>query len=347
MTLTPQQILMPAQGDVSASDLAALLQAIDGRASGGARTPVLETSAGQYTITAADLPRLLIFTGQVSVGLTVLANVPNGGRVRILSRTTFCNLVPGGATINGGQPSNFQVPNGAFCDLVYDGVSNWTAMITRPPAAVSSAGFRDVGTEPGNVIEVLNGGFLPALNGANLTNVGGRRPFAPITTPGTGGSVTIAGLNAQLFMGYEVFFTAHMLGTAAQLSIQFSADNGVNFLTGASDYDWNATLGNRTGSLEEAGSAAGGSNTILITPISNVTASGRVTGSFQLLFPDMAAPTFVMGQCAGQYASGFGVNSFAGQLRANTVVNALRLRTVNTEPVAFNVQVVGLRRGAA
>jgi hypothetical protein len=350
-TRTPAQILTPSLGgNVSAAQMVQLLEEYEGAIDAASVSVPVAVTVPTVTVTAADANRVFVFSsGFRGFSLPGASAVPVGFRVRMVvniagNAQPVALSVGGGSTLNGGQVAGLNFFSG-FVEFVSDGVSNWT-MLRTSDVAQGVAATRNVGTEPGNLIEVLEGQRLPVLDGTNLTNTGGRRPYAPVTVTNQT-ALNLTGFNASLFMGYEVFFSLATLGTGGQLTLQMSADNGASWIAGGSDYDANAWRGDRAGSVEEGGSAAGGASAIAMTGVSDLAATARIAGSLRILFPDQLAPTLVEGAYGAQFTTGFGRGAFAGMARGNTAINAIRFRFGNGAAFTGTAQLVGMLRGAA
>lgn len=113
-----------------------------------------------------------------------LVQVITGGKLPALDGSNLTNLPAGGGSVTASQISDAS-PEGRALIMA----ANYAAM--RTALGLGSAALLTAGTADGNAVVVQTGGKLPALDGSDLTNVGGGLPagacaFFAMNTPPTG-----------------------------------------------------------------------------------------------------------------------------------------------------------------
>jgi microcystin-dependent protein len=124
--------------------------------------------------------RVGYFTGQVTT-LTAPGSAPTGGITgQVLTKNTSTNYDYSWITPTTPNLTNFLDKNNNLSDLI-------SIPTARTNLGLGTAAIKNTGISVGNVVEVQTGGKLPALDGSDLTGIGG--------SP-TGSVIDFAGVSA-------------------------------------------------------------------------------------------------------------------------------------------------------
>lgn len=137
----------------------------------GARALSFQSPAksAPYSLTTTDNLQIQLLTGALTVGAAAAASLGSGHITIIITDTNDSTFDPNAAeTVNGA--TTYLMAKSSIIWLFCDGTA-WHA-ITCPKAAFGTAAFLNVGTAPGNVVQLDPGtGKLPAVDGSLLTNM--------------------------------------------------------------------------------------------------------------------------------------------------------------------------------
>lgn len=192
LTKQPSDVLIrPGDADVLRTEMVTLL---DEMVTGidGARLHPVASSASTVTVTTADVGRFFVQTGASTLNLPAAASAGNGFTILVQASGGAVTIDPNGSEqINGA--STVVLADGSAAMVTCTG-SAWRAIVVAGMSGLGTAASEDVGTAIGDVVQLVNvGGVagLPAVSGANLTDVGGWTDAAAVATT-SGTSVTVA-----------------------------------------------------------------------------------------------------------------------------------------------------------
>lgn len=326
---------------VDAGDLATHLEEMAAAVDAAPRRKPV-AGAASVSLTAADGFQIYSFTDAASVALPEVGTLPAGWHVRLkASAGGDVTVTPfSGDTVEG--LAELVVGATEVVELYADPTGNWVVVRIAGLGSLGTAATRNVGTSEDNVVALLAGGKLPAVNGENLVGAGGRVPLELVTGSDIA-ALEVRNLNPTRFMGYELLFQIRPASANAVPLLQVSGDNGLNWDNGAAEYAWNAAEGNRTGDITEGGATSASNMQMTVNAVT--TAGAGISGQLTVLFPDDVAATQVRGGYCGDLTTGFGLVDFAGTRLAAKAVNAFRIRANGTN-LTGKIQVVGLVRSS-
>jgi hypothetical protein len=170
-------------------------------------------------------------------------------------------------------------------------------------------------------------GTLPAISGANLTNMaaGGAWNLITTTTASTSSSISFTGLSST-YATYAIVWQLTHSSDSRQLFFRTSTDGGSSYDSGGSDYDYHCSqMDANNGNYQ--GTATNASNKLLLTSnIGNTSGEGGA-GIMYIHNPSSSATyTRIQSHSVSHNSSGYSENCICtGSRLATTDVDAVQL----------------------
>lgn len=176
LTKTAAEILIPTPAaNIKTADMVVLFEEIEAAVDRAYLMPPAPTGA-TLSVTAADAQKLFTFSGVAAVSLPEAGDLPAGFALRIKAGAGAVTITPfSGETVGGAGSLVLQPSESA--ELFGDGSGDWATIVTAGLGTLGAAATRGVGTTAGDLVEVLSGGRLPALDGSLLSRTPGALLF--------------------------------------------------------------------------------------------------------------------------------------------------------------------------
>lgn len=199
----------------------------------------------------------------------------------------------------------------------------------------------DHGTTANKVVRLDGVGKLPAVDGSNLTGIGGLVHLG--TFEPSGGTIDIVGVLTDDYDVYEFDIVELDMSAAAYVVIRVSPDGGTSYDSGANNYGFAYRVLGETGGESGVGSSG---NAMRLTGVVGNDADLAVSGKVTLYFPASTTirKKFIWNLSYGETDRTIELVSGTG-CRSNTaVVNAVRFAAFSGESfTAGKIHVYGRR----